>query len=301
MSPRDLVLVVVINLIWGFNIVASKYGVSQVPPLFFTAMRFFILGMVLLPVLRPHRGQMKKLILIGLTMGVMHFGLMFIGLEMANDVTTVAIAIQLGIPFATLLSVIFLGERLGIWRVSGLVLAFSGVLLIGFDPVVFEYVGALALVVSAAMFGATGLLLMKKLDNVGVFELQGWIATISWPFLALLSFVFEDQQIARIMDAPIAFWPAVFYTALMASLIGHGGMYYLIRKYDISHVTPTFLLSTVFAVVFGVTVLGDNLTWRMIVGGLITLTGILIIMLRRAQAPLPVASSAVHITTSEKE
>jgi O-acetylserine/cysteine efflux transporter len=287
MTTRDIVIVVIINLIWGFNIVASKFGVTMVPPLFFTAMRFVILAVVLLPVLRMHKGQMKLLLAIAMTMGVLHFGIMFVGLSMAGDVSTVAIAIQLGIPFATILSVIFLGERLSVMRVIGVVLAFAGVMFIGFDPIVFEYIGALLTVSVASLFGAIGLLLMKQLRNVGIFELQGWIATVSWPLLVLASLVFETNQIQMAQDASWWLWPTVLYTSLAASLLGHGGMYYLIGRYDISHVTPTFVLATVFAIIFGVTLLGDTLTSRMILGGIATLSGVLIILLQRGTPVSP--------------
>ena len=193
MTTRDIFIVVAINLIWGFNIVASKYGVGLVPPLFFTAMRFVILAVVLLPLLRMHKGQMKLLLSIAMTMGVLHFGIMFVGLSMAGDVSSVAIAIQLGIPFATILSVIFLGERLSVMRFVGILLAFGGVMIVGFDPIVFDYIGALMTVAFASLFGAIGLLLMKQLRNVGIFELQGWIATVSWPLLALASLFFEQR------------------------------------------------------------------------------------------------------------
>jgi O-acetylserine/cysteine efflux transporter len=287
LTTRDIFIVVAINLIWGFNIVASKFGVTMVPPLFFTAMRFVILAVVLLPVLRMHKGQMKLLLAIAMTMGVLHFGIMFVGLSMADDVSSVAIAIQLGIPFATILSVIFLGERLSVIRVIGVFLAFAGVLFIGFDPIVFEYIGALLTVAVASLFGAIGLLLMKQLRDVGIFELQGWIATVSWPLLVLASLVFETNQIQMAQDASWWLWPTVLYTSLAASLLGHGGMYYLIGRYDISHVTPTFVLATVFAIIFGVTLLGDTLTSRMILGGIATLSGVLIILLQRGTPVSP--------------
>jgi O-acetylserine/cysteine efflux transporter len=294
LTPRDILICLGINLIWGFNIVASKYGVDQVPPLFFTAMRFCILGIVLLPILRMHKGQMGLLLAIAMTMGVLHFGIMFVGLGMAGDVSSVAIAIQLGIPFAAILGVIFLGEKLGPVRLVGIMLAFGGVLVVGFDPTVFDYIEALLTVALASLFGATGLMLMKRLRNVGVFELQGWIAAVSWPLLAVASLLLETDQLQMARDASWLLWPTVLYTSLAASLLGHGGMYYLIGRYDISHVTPTFVLATVFAIIFGVTLLGDTLTSRMLIGGIAALAGVLII-LRRKGVPVSPSGGAVAI------
>ena len=50
------------NLIWGMNLIASKVGVGQFPPIFFTALRFGSLAVFLLPLLKVYPGQMKNLL-----------------------------------------------------------------------------------------------------------------------------------------------------------------------------------------------------------------------------------------------
>ena len=40
LGGRDLAFLIGINLIWGLNLIASKIGVGQFPPIFFTALRF---------------------------------------------------------------------------------------------------------------------------------------------------------------------------------------------------------------------------------------------------------------------
>ncbi|MCH8958807.1 MAG: DMT family transporter [Proteobacteria bacterium] len=285
MAAKDLLLILLINLIWGLNVVVAKYGVGQIPPILFTFLRFAIVAIVLLPVLKIHRGQMPAVIFVAVATGGIHFALTYTGLAMAADVSSVAIAMQLGIPFATVLSMLFLGEKIRFWRWLGLSMAFGGIMLISFDPQVFAYRNALALVVLGSLFGASGLLVAKKLTGVGVFELQSWIAMISWPLLLGMSLAFEPGQFAILLQADLSVWGAVLYTALAASVLAHSGMYYLIQRYDLSLVMPTFLLATVFAVIFGVTLLGDQLTPRMIAGGSCTLLGVLLILLRQVRKP----------------
>ncbi len=283
MAAKDILLTLLINLIWGLNVIVAKYGVGQIPPILFTFLRFTIVAVVLLPVLKIHRGQMPAIIFVAVATGCVHFTLTYLGLALAADVSSVAIAMQLGIPFATILSMLFLGEKIRVWRWLGLSMAFGGIMLIGFDPQVFAYRNALALVVLGALFGAGGLLVAKKLIGVGVFELQSWIAMISWPLLLGLSLAFEPGQFATLLQADLSVWGAVFYTALAASVLAHSGMYYLIQRYDLSLVMPTFLLATVFAVIFGVTLMGDQLTLRMIAGGSCTLLGVLLILMRQVR------------------
>ena len=283
MRPSHLVFVVLINLIWGFNIVTGKVGVIEFKPMLFTFLRFALLALVLAPFLRIHRGRMWLVFWIAMTTGGLHFAFIYAGLYLVDDVSTVAIAIQLVVPFSTILSIIFLKEVVGWKRRLGILLSFSGVLILGFDPRVIDYAGGLTLVVIAAMSGSVGFLLMKKLAGLTIFELQAWIAAYSWPVMLLLSVLFESDQLLTLRAAGIVGWGAVIYTALFASLVGHGGMYYLMQRYDLSQLAPLTLLATLFAVVFGVLLLGDTLTDRMLIGGLLTTIGVFVIAMRQRQ------------------
>ena len=44
MAPRHLALMLLTCTIWGFNFVAAKVGVRELPPLLFTGLRFSILA-----------------------------------------------------------------------------------------------------------------------------------------------------------------------------------------------------------------------------------------------------------------
>ena len=158
---RDLVFLVLINLIWGFNFITSKVGVSELPPLWFTTLRFTLLALILAAVLRVHRGQMGAIVVAGVLSGALHFGLLFVGLGMSKTVSTVAIVGQLGVPFTTLMSIVFLGEVVRWRRWMGITLAFAGVMVMGLDPKVFDFWQGLALVVLSAFVGSIGLLAVK--------------------------------------------------------------------------------------------------------------------------------------------
>lgn len=290
MTLPHIALILAINLVFGFNLVAAKFVMGQLPPLLFASLRFLLLFLVLFPVLRLLRGRMWLIVGVALSMGALHFTLIYQGLALAEDVSTVAIALQLAVPFSTVLSIIFLGEHVGWMRWSGIALAFAGVMIIGFDPRVLGYLPALAFVITGALMAATGMLLMKKLENVSVFELQGWLAAISWPLLLGASFALENDQVSAIAGTTTLAWAAVGFSAVGASLFGHGATYYLVQRYDVSLISPLMLMSTLFGVIFGVLLLDDQLTVRIVVGGVLTLSGVLLITLR---SPSEAASSAL--------
>src|SRR5262245_52456618 len=70
-----LILLVGITLIWGLNLIVIKIGLREFPPLLFTALRFALLGIVLTPFLRIHRGEMGPLAVAATLIGGLPFAL----------------------------------------------------------------------------------------------------------------------------------------------------------------------------------------------------------------------------------
>jgi len=280
LEGRDLAFLIFINLIWGLNLIASKIGVGQFPPIFFTALRFGSIAIVLVPFLRVHRGQMVTLFIAAAFTGPAAFALLFCGVHLVKDASMVAIASQMGVPFSTILSVWLLGETIRWRRRLGIALAFAGIMIIGFDPRVFAYWEGLMLVVASCFISALGLIFMKRLQGIRALELQAWIAVAGGPTLLLFSLIGESGQWQAIHAADWSGWGALFFTAVMSSLVAHTGWYYLVSRYPVTSLSPLTLLSPLFGVVFGVTLLHDQLTGRMLLGGAVTLVGVFIVLLR---------------------
>jgi O-acetylserine/cysteine efflux transporter len=159
---------------------------------------------------------------------------------------------------------------------------------IGFDPIVFHHLDALLLITAGAAAMAVATIQMRQLRGVGVFVLQAWIALCATPALALLSLLFERDHWTAISTASGLELAAPVYSAIGASLIGHGIVYYLLGRYPVGVTTPLMLLAPVLAVAFGVLLWGDALSWKLILGGAMTLAGIAIINLPGTH-PRPIA------------
>ena len=292
MQPIHLLFLLLICVIWGFTFVAGKAALEHMPPLLFTGLRYILLALILAPFLKLHKGQGRNILIVALTMGSLHFAIFYGGLALSDNVSVTALAVQMGAPFATFLSVFFLGERLGAYRILGLAAAILGVFIMGFDPIIFNNLSSLGLVLLAAFIGAIGSIIMRQMRGVSTFQLQAWIAMLSWPLLFFLSALIDTDHISIIENAGWEAWGGVLYTALGASLIGHAGMFYLLQRYEVSLIMPLTLLAPIFGVVFGVLVWGDVLTLRIVLGGAVTLFGVLLIALRESakwpeRAPMP--------------
>jgi drug/metabolite transporter (DMT)-like permease len=205
---------------------------------------------------------------------------MYSGVALSDSMSSVAIGGQLGVPFATLLSVLLLGERIHWRRWLGIAMAFAGVVLIGFSPEVFSTWTGLLLIVIAAFIGAVGLVAIKRVRDLEPLELQAWLAWGSVPLLLPLSLLLEDGQLASLPTAGVTGWGALLYSALLASLVAHTSYFALIRRYPVSSVAPVTVLTPLFSVFFSVLILGDALDGRMLAGGLLTLSGVTVILAR---------------------
>jgi O-acetylserine/cysteine efflux transporter len=76
--------------------------------------------------------------------------------------------------------------------------------------------------------------------------------------------------------------------ALLASVFGQGLWYRLLPRYDTNQVMPFTLLVPVLGVLFGVLLLDEAPSWRIVFGGIVTVTGVAMIVFRpktRTMAP----------------
>ncbi|MZR29148.1 DMT family transporter [Sneathiella litorea] len=283
MSFPHIVMALVISAIWGFSFVASKAGLDHFPPLFFTALRFLLVAILLSPFLKIVKGRMKAIFWIAITVGVFHFTFLYLGIFAAGGITAVAITSQLIAPFSVIMAVVILKESIGWRRILGIVMAFGGVMVLGFDPVIFDQLEGVALVAVAGLFMALGLILMRQIQNVRTMSMQAWIGAISALPLLLLSFALESGQVASVVTMGWEAFGALAFVVIVTTIIAHGGWYYLIQRYPIAALTPFGLLAPIFGVAFGVILFSEPITLRFLLGGAITLVGVAIINLRTAK------------------
>jgi O-acetylserine/cysteine efflux transporter len=195
------------------------------------------------------------------------------------------------VPMAAVLAWWWLGERFA-WR-TGLAIAtsFAGVLVLGFDPLVLQRPAALVLMLVSAFFLAAGTVLMRPLKGLGMVSQQGWTAIIGLVPLLALSLFLEPHGFDALRHASWIGWGGAAYSALFASLLGHGLYYVLVQRHPVARVTPWLLLAPVGAIVLGLLFYGDRPGPQLWLGGAMVLGGVLLIALRaRAKArPLPLA------------
>lgn len=290
MTFRDFSLLFAICVVWGLNIVVTRWAVADagVPPIFFAAVRFFGIAALLFWFLRPIPRQFGRLFAIAMCIGAAHFTFLFLGLANA-EASAVAVVGQLGVPFSTLMSMAFLGETVGWRRGLGIMLAFAGSLLIAVDPEGLNLSVGLIYVVISALIGAAGGIMMKQIEPMPALRMQAWVGGLSFLPLFALSGLTESGQIDAYLGGGLWVWAATLFAVVGVSIFGHGAFYTLIKKHDVSLISPLTLMTPIWGVVFGIILLGEELTLRLVVGAAISLGGVFVIAVRR-NAKMPEAS-----------
>lgn len=291
MPIRDISLLVLVCLIWGFNFIAAAQGMQHFSPMVFMTLRFLAVLLVMLPFVRlPPADSWGRLVVVCLCIGALHFTLIFWAIARSNDLTSIAIIQQIYVPVSVLLAVGFLGEKVG-WRtVTAIAVSFMGVVVLSFDPLIFSQLDVLFLALFAAATQALGSVLMRGIRGVGALNFQAWTALISLPVLIVTSFWLETGQLEAIRTASWLDWASVTYSGLISSVVGYGLFFLLVQRHPVSTVMPYMLMMPLFAILFGVLIWGDRPGLKLLLGGALVLGGILFISFRQ-RSRVPVADA----------
>ncbi len=283
---RDWAVLSAMTLVWGLNIIFIKFSVDAIAPMTAAFLRQALIALACLPFLRIVPGRMGAVLTLGLVSGALFYLIMNVALSIADNVSAIAIASQLSVPFSVLLSVLFMGEKIGPVRIAGIVLAFTGVLLIGFDPAVVHELPALALTAGSALVWAIGSLLTRRLSDVPVPILFAWMGLTGSVVVGGVSLAIEPAAMMALGSIPTKAFGAVAFSALGSSLVGHGGLSWLLQRHPVSVVMPYTLIAPVLSVIVAAVAFGTPVTGLMLLGGVVVLAGVAIVTLRSAQKGL---------------
>jgi O-acetylserine/cysteine efflux transporter len=283
LGARDIAVAGLMNLLWGMNIIAVKMAVNEIPPLTAALLRQAIVLMVCLSWLRIVPGRMRELLAFGVMTGGLYFLVINLSMAVATNVGALAIAGQLGVPFAMLLAVVILKERIHKYRIAGVAMSLLGVGILVFDPEVAREIPGIALTALASLIWAGSSLIQRNLRGVPVLSMYAWVGLLGVAILAPVALVFEPEGIRSIPHLPLHSLGWVAFSAIGSTIIGHGSMSWLLQRHPVASVTPLTLAAPVLSVVFASLFFHSPLTPLMILGGIVALAGVAIVTIRSAR------------------
>lgn len=259
--------------------VAIKVAVSELTPVFASGLRFVMVGCLLLPFLKWQPGRMVQVFALTLTFGVLHFGLLFVGMS-GVDASLTSILIQLSVPFGLLLGWWMLGEVFDWSRFAALLVALIGVVVVIGGPESVSSRWHIVAILVAVMCWAVANIQIKALSDINVLTLQAWMGAVSGPALLAVGWVTEQPDLNGLKSVTWAGWGALAYTAVGGSILGHSVWYWLVSRNHLSNLLPVLLLQPLVGILAAIVILDESLSSRTLIGGTLILIGVAIIQLR---------------------
>ena len=254
-----------ITAIWGFNFVVIKVGTDGVPPLLLAALRFTLLTVPAVFFVKRPQAPLSLIASYGLFLGVGEFGLLFTAIKLGAPAGLSSLILQSQAFFTAVLAGLFLGERFSSRSALGMLIAASGLALIGWQgdhPGAWggHFILALSMLLGADFMWAVAKILSKRICRVGPLNLLVWSSLFSPIPLLALSFVYEgpSAMVAAITSLSWLSIGALAYLVVLSTLVGYGGWNHLIVEHGAARVAPYSMLVPIFGMISGAAVLRET-------------------------------------------
>ncbi len=280
-------LTVFLTVLFGANAAAVKVSFTGVG-VFSTAGIRFGLAAVAIFLWAAYTGlslritlkQARNLFVISLLFTV-QIALFYIGLDKTTASHTTLIVNLL--PFVVLILAHYFipGEPVTLRKTIGILLGFSGVLLLVFDK---EGIGTdvrtgdFIVLSSVFIWGINAVYIKKIISSIHPVLVTLYPMFLAAPCLLLAGYLFDGEMV-RYIDLPIGL--ALFYQSFITASFGYIAWNTLVREYGTSMVHSFVFIVPVSGVFFGVLLLGEPVTPSLLGSIAFIVMGILIINYRR--------------------
>lgn len=278
MSPRDILLALVVVLVWGLNFIAIKWGVALVPPLLLTALRYTFAAIPAVFFVKRPQVKLSILVTYGVAVGVLQFGSLFMAIKFGMPAGLSSLVIQMQAFFTMGFAVLLLGERPGRYQVIGALVALAGIAVIATERLAGTALVPLLMTLAAAAFWGVANIATKRAGKIDMLGFVVWSALVPPIPLLLVSLLTEGAAAdwAALTHPTWLLAGVVGFNSYAATLIGFGLWSVLLGRYPASTVVPFSLLVPVVGITSSVLLLHEPLSLLECLGSLVVFAGLLI-------------------------
>jgi drug/metabolite transporter (DMT)-like permease len=278
----------IIYFVWGSTFLAIRFGVSEVPPFLFAAMRFLAAGLILYlwstargeP--QPSRQQWTSLSRLAVMIFVFDYGLLFWA-EQRVPSGVAAVMLALIPAFTALSEIVLLGTQrltarlalaLGI-GLAGVAVLMSRSLDLGGPPI--DRLGAGALIFAAASWSVASALARKLPLPQSKTMTSGTQMLLGGAFLALAAALLGEIRGFDPSAVSDRAWLSLLYLVVPGSVIGFTAYVWLLHRESPTKVGTYAYVNPVVAVLLGYFFAGERLDLRTVLGTLCVLVSVVLI------------------------
>lgn len=278
MTPKDLLLALLVIVVWGLNFVVIKVGLHGMPPMLMGALRFMLAAFPAILFVRRPQVPLRWMLAYGMTISVGQFAFLFYAMYVGMPAGLASLVLQSQAFFTLFFAALFLGERLRGSNLFGLLVAASGLVLIGLQGGQAMTLAGFALTIAAASMWALGNVVTRRLGKVNLVGLVVWGSLIPpLPFLALSLWLEGPELISQsLRSLSLDSLLVLAYLAFGATILGYGLWSRLLSRYPASQVAPFSLLVPVVGISSSALLLDERLGGLQMVGAALVMAGLLI-------------------------
>lgn len=268
LSPRQLVVLVLLTLVWGVNWPIMKVGVTGFPPLSFRAISLW-LGLPLLGLVvrsmglgfgLPRRWWASVALLALFNMVLWHV-LIMLAIPQLSSGRAAILGFTMPI-FSAVLGSRFFSQRLTLRAWGGVAAAVSGVLLLlwyEFTQLGGRPVGVLLMLAAAASWALGTQLMRRSRIDVPTLTLTFWMMALTTLVVSVLALLTERAA----WHAPgTATWGAIAFNGVLVFGFAQGAWFFLVRGLPPVASTLSVMLIPVLGVFTGALWLHEPLHWQ---------------------------------------
>jgi drug/metabolite transporter (DMT)-like permease len=281
---------VLLCLIWGSTWLFIKIGLEDLPPLSFAGMRFVLAALILLAIVAVKRSPLPRrrsdwtlVVVTGVLAFTLNYGLLFWGEQHVSS--GLAALLQATIPVFGLAfaHVVLPDEPMTALKVAGVLLGVTGVAVIFSNQLTVSgpmaLWGSLAIVAGGVCMAFANVLVKARGGHLDTAVLSAGQMLCGLVPLLVVGWVVEGNPFMFHWTARAV--ASLLYLTVVGSVIAFLLYYWLVRHMAVTTTMLIALVTPFFAVILGLVVLDERLTWRTLAGGALIVAGIGTAVLRR--------------------
>ena len=281
-NTLDISLLILLAIIWGSSFFNIKIATYSYDPITLALVRVIFASIPLVILCKFKKIRIEafsknwgKYALIGLINIAIPFVLIAIGTAKINSYLAAILMSTTPLSGSVLAHFFIKDEKLSIFKSFGVLIGFSGIILLFFDKVIINsdnYIYALVTILGSTFYCIGGLLTLrlknKKNENVTT-------STTLWSVIFLL-------PCSLMIDTPwnsnptLASTISLFYLGVIATGLAWLIRFRILTVNGLVFQTQVAYLIPIFGVIFGYFVMDEIITWRVLFSLVIILSGIYI-------------------------
>ncbi len=282
MSKRiDLFLGFLVAVLWGGNFAVIELGLRDLDPFVLTFLRFAFCAFPLVFFIeRPRNVSLINIALYGVIFGVGLWWVVNFAMHSGLSAGLSSVFLQFSAFFTILLSCLFLGEKINRVHLSGMIVAFAGlVMIICFSEGVSTMKG-IFLIIVAVLSWAVCNVIVKLTRPADMIAFIVWSSLFSAPAVLVMTVCVKGWGSIASIPGDITMGSAfsVLFQAYITTVIGYMVWNNLMKKYSAAEVAPLSLFVPVSGVVTSYLFLGERLSYQQLASVVVVVFGIFIFL-----------------------